>query len=86
MQKHKLFTLALLCGTAFAMNATELPESVQKNNLFQEFRLGQGMIYEVYVKSGARLFLPPSGVPVMVKNAHVADFGGMTPLASVELM
>ena len=52
MQKHKLFTLALLCGTAFAMNATELPESVQKNNLFQEFRLGQGMIYEVYVKSG----------------------------------
>ena len=47
MQKHKLFTLALLCGTAFAMNATELPESVQKNNLFQEFRLGQGMIYEV---------------------------------------
>lgn len=34
------------------MNATELPESVQKNNLFQEFRLGQGMIYEVYVKSG----------------------------------
>ncbi len=52
MQKHKLFTLALLCGTAFAMNAAELPESVQKNNLFQEFRLGQGMIYEVYVKSG----------------------------------
>ncbi len=52
MQKHKLFTLALLCGTAFAMNAAELPEAVQKNNLFQEFRLGQGMIYEVYVKAG----------------------------------
>ncbi len=52
MQKHKLFTLALLCGTAFAMNAAELPESVQKTNQFQEFQLAQGTVYEVYVKSG----------------------------------
>jgi len=36
--------------------------------------------------SGARLARPPSGVPVMLKNAQLADFGGMEPEASAALI
>ena len=36
--------------------------------------------------SGARLLRPPSGVPVILKNAQVADLGGMIPLASAALI
>lgn len=52
MQKHKLFTLALLCGGALAVHAAEVPPAVADVNQFQEFRLAQGEIYELYVKSG----------------------------------
>ena len=52
MLTHKLFTFALLCGTVFAVHAADVPENVKERNQFREFQLGQGMIYEVCVKSG----------------------------------
>lgn len=52
MQKHKIFTLALLCGGALALHAAEVSQAVADINQFQEFRLAQGEIYELYVKSG----------------------------------
>ena len=52
MQTHKFLTLVLFCGTVFAVHAADVPENVKERNQFREFQLGQGMIYEVYVKSG----------------------------------
>lgn len=52
MQKNKFFTLALLCGGALTVYAGQLPKSVADINQFREFRLAQGAIYELYVKSG----------------------------------
>lgn len=52
MQKNKLFLLALLCGGALAVHAAELSKAVARANQFQEYRLAQGEIYELYVKSG----------------------------------
>ncbi|MFA6714552.1 MAG: hypothetical protein WC082_06780 [Victivallales bacterium] len=52
MRTSKLFTLVLLCGGVFAARAAKLPQSVVNINRFQEFRLAQGEIYELYVKFG----------------------------------
>lgn len=52
MKKKQLFTLALLCGGVWAAHAADVSPAVAEANRFQEFRLAQGEIYELYVKSG----------------------------------
>ena len=52
MQPNKLLALSLLCGGVMTVHAGPLPQAVADINQFQEFRLAQGEIYELYVKSG----------------------------------
>ena len=52
MYKNRLLTLVLLGGSTIAIHATDLPKTVAALNQFQEFRLAQGEIYELYVKFG----------------------------------
>lgn len=52
MHPNKLLALSLLCGGVMTVHAGSLPQAVADINQFQEFRLAQGEIYELYVKSG----------------------------------
>ena len=53
MQKRTLFSLTmLLCSGIAPVFAADLPKEVKAINQFREFRLDQGQIYELYVKTG----------------------------------
>ena len=52
MYKNRFLTLVLLGGSTIAIHAADLPKAVAALNQFQEFRLAQGEIYELYVKFG----------------------------------
>ena len=53
MSKKTFYSLAMLvCSGLSAVSAADLPEKVKALNQFREFRLAQGQIYEILVKSG----------------------------------
>ncbi|MDD5599973.1 MAG: hypothetical protein PHV82_18660 [Victivallaceae bacterium] len=78
MRTSKLFTLVLLCGGVFAARAAKLPQAVVNINQFQEFRLAQGEIYELYVKfgNGVTTVTFPSAISKIVGVNVAADGSG----------